>query len=43
MKKIEVYDYDAQKLLEAARKCDVTIADIIEWLVESHLDDVIDE
>ena len=43
MTEIEVYDYEARKLEEASDRLDVTIAQLIEWLVEEALDTIVEE
>lgn len=43
MREIRVCDYDADKIEAAAERLDVTVAEIIEWLVEDALDRVIKE
>ena len=42
MKDITINDYDARRLEEAAEKTKVSIATIIEWLVEENLDEIIE-
>ena len=41
MTDIRVYDSDHEKLNLAASKAGESVATIIEWLIEEHLDDLI--
>lgn len=43
MTTIQIYNSDAEKLHEAASKIHVTIATLIEWLVEEGLDEIVKE
>lgn len=43
MTEIEVYDYEARKLEEASDRLGVTIAQVVEWLVEESLDEIVEE
>ena len=43
MTEITINDYEARKLEEASDRLGVTIAQLIEWLVEESLDEIVEE
>lgn len=43
MTNVMIYDDDADKLNEAAATIGETVATIIEWLIEEHLDEIVEE
>ena len=43
MTDIRIYDTDAEKLNVAAAKVGESVATVIEWLIEEHLDATVDD
>ena len=42
MTNIEVYDYVAEKLEQAAQELDTTVAEVVEELVADYLEEIVD-
>lgn len=41
MTQIQIYDSDSERLNEASEKVGESVATVLEWLIEEHLDELV--